>query len=108
MLGGHALGLACGYGSLVAFQLTDAGAATMVGVDAARIGAAALSLSATAGTMLLCRCLHPPAGATTLIVSLGIIRAPVDVAVMMAAIATLYAILVALQRLLRLSLPRSE
>jgi len=38
--------------------------------------AAALSLSATGAFMVLFRVSHPPAGATTLIVSLGIISQP--------------------------------
>ncbi|MGI9071223.1 MAG: HPP family protein [Bryobacteraceae bacterium] len=37
---------------------------------------AALSLSLTGATMVLLRVSHPPAGATTMIVSLGIISKP--------------------------------
>lgn len=39
-----------------------------------RIGAAALSLGLTAGVMVWVGTPHPPAGATTLIVSLGLLR----------------------------------
>jgi CBS-domain-containing membrane protein len=53
--------------------------------------AAALSLAATGAVMILCRVAHPPAAATTLIVSLGIIKEPwhlliVEVAVVLMAL----------------------
>ena len=73
---GHSIGLVCGY---AAYSLT--GAANLPfgvhpGVYWPRILAAALSLSATGALMVLLRADHPPAGATTLIVSLGIISKP--------------------------------
>jgi len=70
---GHAIGLVCGY---VAFVLTGAGAQPFgahPGIFWPQILAAALSLSATGAFMVLLGVSHPPAGATTLIVSLGII-----------------------------------
>lgn len=70
---GHLIGVLAGYLSLVIFGLTDAGPALVVGVTWARVGAAALSLALTAGMMVWLRVPHPPAGATTLIVSLGLI-----------------------------------
>jgi CBS domain-containing membrane protein len=73
---GHAIGLICGY---AAFALTAAYAPPFAihgGVHGARVLAAALSLSATGAFMALLRVSHPPAGATTLIVSLGIISQP--------------------------------
>jgi hypothetical protein len=45
---GHAIGIVCGYRSLLLCGLTHARAAIMVGVDGARILAAALSLASTA------------------------------------------------------------
>lgn len=83
---GHAIGAGAGYLSLVVFGLTTAGPALAVGVSAPRIGAAALSLGLTAGLMALFKVPHPPAGATTLIVSLGILPDPVDLAVLMLAV----------------------
>ena len=73
---GHAIGLVCGY---TAFALTGAGAlpfGTHQGIFWPRILSAALSLSATGSLMVLLNVSHPPAGATTLIVSLGIIWKP--------------------------------
>jgi CBS domain-containing membrane protein len=46
------------------------------GVNGRRVIAAALSLALTGALMILLRAVHPPAGATTLIVSLGIVSEP--------------------------------
>lgn len=86
-LGGHAIGAAAGYLALVVFGLTDAAPALATSVTGARIGAAALSLGLTSGVMVLARVPHPPAGATTLIVSLGIFREPEQLLVLMVAVA---------------------
>lgn len=86
---GHLVGVAAGYLSLVLFGLTDAGPAVTTGVTAGRVGAAALSLGLTSGAMVLLRAAHPPAGATTLIISLGILTEPRQLAVLMLAVALL-------------------
>ena len=70
---GHAIGIACGYGALLVTGLEHAPPAMMTGVDLHRVIAAALSLSATGALMILLKAAHPPAGATTLIISLGIV-----------------------------------
>ena len=67
---GHAIGLICGY---AAFALTAAYMppfASHGSVHAPRVLAAALSLSPTGALMALLKVSHPPAVATTLIVSL--------------------------------------
>lgn len=86
---GHLVGVAAGYLSLVLFGLTHAGPAVTTGVTAGRVGAAALSLGLTSGAMVLLRAAHPPAGATTLIISLGILTEPRQLAVLMLAVALL-------------------
>ena len=86
---GHAVGAAAGYLALVLFGLTDAGPALATSVTGARVGAAALSLGLTSGAMVWARVPHPPAGATTLIVSLGILREPEQLLVLMIAVALL-------------------
>jgi CBS domain-containing membrane protein len=73
---GHALGILCCYGALMLTGLQHAPSASAEGVHAPRVLAAALSLAGTGGAMILLRVVHPPAGATTLIVSLGLITAP--------------------------------
>lgn len=86
---GHLIGAAAGWASLAVFGLLDAGPAVAAGVTSARVGAAALSLGLTSGLMVLLRAPHPPAGATTLIVSLGLLRTPAQLAVLMAALVIL-------------------
>ncbi|MGE0793898.1 MAG: HPP family protein [Acidimicrobiia bacterium] len=88
-LGGHAIGAAAGYLALVVFGLTDAAPALATSVTGARVGAAALSLGLTSGAMVWARVPHPPAGATTLIVSLGILREPEQLVVLMVAVVLL-------------------
>ena len=88
---GHAIGIACGYGALLVTGLEHAPPAMMTGVDLHRVIAAALSLSATGALMILLKAAHPPAGATTLIISLGIVTKPlhlliIEVAVMLLAV----------------------
>jgi CBS domain-containing membrane protein len=83
---GHAIGAGVGYLSLVIFGLTDAGPALTTGITPSRVGAAALSLGLTSGLMVWWRVPHPPAGATTLIVSLSILSEPVDLVVLMFAV----------------------
>ena len=70
---GHAIGLICGY---AAFMLTGMHAFSQVanaGIYWPRILSAALALAATGALMVLFSVSHPPAGATTLIVALGIL-----------------------------------
>jgi CBS-domain-containing membrane protein len=88
-LGGHLIGVSAGYLALVVFGLTDDLPALATSVTGARVGAAALSLGLTSGAMVWARVPHPPAGATTLIVSLGILREPEQLAVLMLAVALL-------------------
>ncbi len=102
---GHAIGLVCGYG---AYALT--GAANMPfgvhpGVYWPRILAAALSLSATGAFMVLLRADHPPAGATTLIVSLGIISKPRELIIIEVAVFLLVAQALVINRLAGLPYP---
>jgi CBS-domain-containing membrane protein len=86
---GHLIGALAGYLALVAFGLTNAPPALATSVTGARVGAAALSLGLTSGAMVWARVPHPPAGATTLIVSLGILRKPDQIAVLMLAVVLL-------------------
>jgi CBS-domain-containing membrane protein len=86
---GHAIGAAAGYLSLVVFRLTDAAPALATSVTWGRVGATALSLGLTSGAMVWARVPHPPAGATTLIVSLGILREPAQLGVLMLAVVLL-------------------
>ena len=68
----HLLGALAGWCSLTLFGLQEAPSALFGGVDWARVAAASLSLALTSFTMIAFRVVHPPAGATALIVSLGL------------------------------------
>lgn len=96
---GHAVGIVCGYG---AFVLTGAGAMPFgahPGIFWPRVLAAALSLSVTGALMVLLGVSHPPAGATTLIISLGIISKPREVAIIEVAVFLLVAQALVINRL---------
>jgi len=102
---GHAIGLICGYG---AFALTVASSPPFglhPGVHGPRVLAAALSLSATGALMALFRVSHPPAGATTLIVSLGIISQPKELVIIEVAVILLTVQALAINRLAGLPYP---
>lgn len=86
---GHAIGVFAGYFSLVVTGLTMAGPAYAVGVTGPRVIAAALSLGLTSGLMVLLKSPHPPAGATTLIISLGILTQPIQLVILMLAVVML-------------------
>lgn len=86
---GHLIGSLAGYLSLVLFGLTAAEPALSTAVTAPRVGAAAVSLALTSGLMVWLRVPHPPAGATTLIISLGVLREPWQLLVLMVAVVLL-------------------
>ena len=88
---GHLTGATTGWVSLALFGLLDAPPAFLSGVDWPRIGAVALSVGATGALTLLLDAPHPPAGATTLIVSLGLMPHLWHIPVLMAAVLLLTA-----------------
>lgn len=89
LLGGHLIGVLAGVLALAVFGLMDAGSAMSAGVTGPRVGAAALSLGLTSGAMVWAKLVHPPAGATTLIVSLGVLTRVEHLAVLLLAVALL-------------------
>lgn len=103
---GHLIGALSGYVSLVVFGLTDNDPTILEGVTGGRVGAAALSLALTSGVMVWLDRPHPPAGATTMIVSLGIIAAPSDIAVLMLAVVLLVVQGYVINRLAGIDYPR--
>ncbi|HEV8324080.1 MAG TPA: HPP family protein [Myxococcota bacterium] len=102
---GHAIGIGCGYGALLLFGLEHALPAMATGVDLPRVGAAALSLAATGALMILLKAAHPPAGATTLIISLGIVTHPLHLGVIELAVALLTVQAFAINRLAGIDYP---
>lgn len=97
--------MVAGWSSLALFGLRDIGPAISIGVSEPRIAAAALSLGLTSGLMVFLKAPHPPAGATTLIISLGILRSTGQMAVLMAAVVLLTLQAIAINRLAGLPYP---
>lgn len=102
---GHAIGILCGYGALWLFGLHHAPPAMATGVSSARIGAAALSLASTGALMILLNAPHPPAGATTLIISLGIVTRPFHLLIIEVAVAILTIQAIAINRIAGIDYP---
>lgn len=102
---GHAIGLVCGYGAYVVTDAASVPYGLHPGVYWPRILAAALSLSFTGAVMVLLRADHPPAGATTLIVSLGIISRPKELVIIEIAVLLLVAQALVINRLAGLPYP---
>ena len=102
---GHAIGLICGY---AAFAVTSGFGPTFAAqgeVHLPRVLAAALALSTTGALMALFRVNHPPAGATTLIVALGIISQPRELIVIEVAVILLTAQAFAINRIAGIHYP---
>jgi CBS domain-containing membrane protein len=101
---GHAIGLICGYFALLATGMVLPGGLAH-GVSWQTGIAAALSISLTGALMIALRVSHAPAGATTLIVSLGLVSRPVDLLILEAAVLLLTVQAFAINRLAGLPYP---
>jgi CBS-domain-containing membrane protein len=102
---GHFIGAAVGWSCLLAFGLHGEGPSTAAGVTWERVLAAGLSLGLTNGLMVLIHAPHPPAGATTLIISLGVLQDFQQVAVLMFAVVLLTLQAIAINRMAGLDYP---
>lgn len=89
---GHVLGIAAGWLALALTGLLHAPPVTVAGATWARVAAAVVSLALTGVVLRLLHLPHPPAGASTLIVSLGILSAPRELAAMVVAVLLLAAL----------------
>lgn len=69
----HFIGIVCGVIGLAAAGLLSAPSVSIAGVGVSRVAAVAMALGLTCGAMNITKMLHPPAGATTLVVSMGLI-----------------------------------
>ncbi|MGB2622949.1 MAG: HPP family protein [Candidatus Acidiferrum sp.] len=102
---GHAIGLICGYAAFMLTVVSGQPASMHAGIHGLTVLAAALSLSATGAFMVLFKVSHPPAGATTLIVSLGIISHPKDLIIIEVAVVLLTAQALIINRLAGMPYP---
>eukprot|EP01084_Bolivina_argentea_P082082 148631_1 len=83
---GHFIGILMGSIALQTFNLYNNPAIFIEGISTNRIFAAAFSVSFTCFSLILFHVEHPPACATTLIVSLGILKTPKQLSCMMGAV----------------------
>lgn len=86
---GHAVAVAAGALSLAVFGLLGEPSILQAGPTPAHVWAGVLSVALTGGVQLLLRSSHPPAGATTLIVSLGLLQMPREMVTLMAGVIVL-------------------
>jgi CBS-domain-containing membrane protein len=83
---GHGVGLLAGVAMLYAFGLQNARPAPVGGLTPSYLLAGALSVGLTTLVLTLLKTPHPPAGATTLIVSLGILTSGTELLAMVGAV----------------------
>jgi hypothetical protein len=84
---GHAVGIGAGLLCLVAFGLYGQPSAPDQGLTPGYVLAAAFSVAITAFVLSALKLPHPPAGATTMIISLGVIADPIGILSMASALA---------------------
>jgi hypothetical protein len=101
---GHLIGVLAGYLALAIFGLTAA-APNLSDITAPRIGAVTVCLCVTLSLMVWLNVPHAPAGATTLIVGLGLMRTPGQLTVLMIAVVLMIAQGIAINRLAMLPYP---
>jgi hypothetical protein len=86
VLVGHVVGVAAGYLALVVTGLRTAPPVVQAGLDGRYVTSAMIALAVTVVVLQVLRMPHPPAGATTLIVALGILKTPGDLVVIVVAV----------------------
>lgn len=86
---GHLFGVIAGWTGLIAFGLVDAPSAMANSVEWTRVGAAAVSLGVVGALMIYFSAAHPPAGATALIISLGLMPHLHQIPILMGAVVLL-------------------
>lgn len=102
---GNAIALAVGYLCLILTGLTGAESALTIGFTWPRAIAVTLSIALTSGLLDLLHVQHPPAGASTLIVSLGLITIPWKLGIVLASIVILVLLAIIINRLAGIQYP---
>lgn len=95
---GHYVGAAAGLGALTLFGLRTQGPDAPAQIGVARVAAVALALGVTTLVMVALHAGHPPAGATTLIVSLGLLHTAEQLAILVVAVAFVVLMMLAVTR----------
>jgi CBS domain-containing membrane protein len=101
---GHLIGVLAGYLALAIFGLTMA-RPNLTEITPPRIGAVILCLCLTSSLMVWLHVPHPPAASTTLMVGLGLIRTPPQLAILMVAVVLMIAQGIIINRLAGLPYP---
>ncbi|MEV6908579.1 HPP family protein [Amycolatopsis sp. NPDC051071] len=101
---GHLAGVLAGLAGLAATGLLTA-APDLTRPSLARIGAAALALGLTCAAMAALDIPHPPAGATTLIISLGLLHTAPQVLAVMAGVLLIALLAVVINKLFGVPYP---
>ena len=83
---GHVIGIAAGFACYTGFGLTGQPSAVVGGLTLAYAASGALAVGITTLALSLLRLPHPPAGASTLIVALGILSTPIQLLTMVGAV----------------------
>jgi CBS domain-containing membrane protein len=102
---GHTVGTAVAFLWLAVFGLVGDPSAIETGFTGDRVACVALSLACTGGLLRLFRAAHPPAGATTVIVSIGLLTTVDELAVLLAGVLILSAAAWSLNRALGVPAP---
>jgi CBS-domain-containing membrane protein len=103
---GHVIGIGCGVAALAVVGLYSAPPAAVDHMSLLRVVAVALAMASAGGLMVLADAPHPPAGASALIVSLGLITRPEHLVVMVLAVVVLAAQAFVINRVAGLDYPR--
>jgi CBS-domain-containing membrane protein len=104
VLVGHAVGIAAGWLALAVTGLLDHPPSLQEGITLPRIVAAAVALGLTALALQVLRAPHPPAGATTLIVALGLLHTGRQLITMMTAVVLCTALTLAVREVFHRSM----
>src|SRR5437867_4196743 len=102
---GHGIGILSGLTALLLFGLYSAPPASTAGIDGNRVMAVAFSLGLAGALMIIFKTGHPPAGATALIVSLGIVSKPIPLLVVELAVVMLALQAIAINRFAGIDYP---
>lgn len=100
VLVGHAVAVLAGYAALLATGLRHTPAGLTTELTSRRVAAAALALALTALLLRLLSCTQPAAGATALVVGLGLLTTVVELAAVLLSVVLVLTVTSALSLLL--------
>jgi CBS domain-containing membrane protein len=104
-IGGQFCGVVAGAVALGAFRLLHRHGTVTSAMSGARVGAIAVALLLATALMLAFKVLHPPAGATALMISLGIVSSPGEWLAFLGAVVLICAMAFVVNRLAGIDYP---